>query len=180
MRCRHGARQRSTKRGSCWRFVKSFVPRSLNCLMARRWKRPLWRRCASEKTSWRARRLLGQPCRRSYAPKVCSSARCTTSQVHARQRVSKPVPPAFEVINATYRSEVDAIAPLVEQAQQKIDNAIGFVEDCFGDGREMLVFLAELSTGTTTMRFISHFGSDAYYARNDVNSGDETNSPLAR
>ena len=86
---------------------------------------------------------------------------------------------AFEVVNATYRTEVDAIAPLVEQAQRKIANAIGFVEDCFGDGREMLVFLAELSTRTTTLRFISHFGSDAYYARNDELKVDEARENLA-
>ena len=73
---------------------------------------------------------------------------------------------AFDVVNRVYRGEVDAIDPLVSHAQDAIANAIAFVEDCFGDGREMLVFLAELSTRTTTMKFISHFGSDAYYARN--------------
>ncbi len=86
---------------------------------------------------------------------------------------------AFEAANAAYRAEVDAIAPLVESAQAKMANAIGFVEECFGDGREMLVFLAELSTRTTTMKFISRFGSDAYYARNDELKVDEARESLA-
>ena len=88
-------------------------------------------------------------------------------------------PSAFEVASKAYRTEVDAISPLVEAAQAKMANAIGFVEDCFGDGREMLVFLAELSTRTTTMKFISRFGSDAYYARNDELKVDEARESLA-
>ncbi len=86
---------------------------------------------------------------------------------------------AFEVVNKTYRAEVDAIEPLVRQAQDAIANAIAFVEGCFGNGREMLVFLAELSTRTTTMRFISHFGSDAYYSHSDELKVDEARDNLA-
>ncbi len=86
---------------------------------------------------------------------------------------------AFEVVNKAYRAEVDAIEPLVKAAQDKMANAIEFVDDCFGDGREMLVFLAELSTRTTTMMFISHFGSEAYYARNDELKVDEARDNLS-
>ena len=60
-----------------------------------------------------------------------------------------------------------------------MQNGIAFVDECFGDGREMLVFLAELSTRTTTMRFISSFGSDAYYERSGELKGDETRNTLA-
>ena len=88
-------------------------------------------------------------------------------------------PAAFEAASKAYRAEVDAIAPLVESTQVKMTNAIGFVEECFGDGREMLVFLAELSTRTTTCKFISRFGCDAYYARNDELKVDEARESLA-
>ena len=88
-------------------------------------------------------------------------------------------PKAFEVVNRVYRTEVDAIDPLVKHAQGTIANAISFVEDCFGDGREMLVFLAELSTRTTTMRFIANFGSDAYYEHNDELKVDEARENLS-
>ena len=88
-------------------------------------------------------------------------------------------PAAFEAASKAYRAEVDAIALLVESTQVKMTNAIVFVEECFGDGREMLVFLAELSTRTTTMKFISRFGCDAYYARNDELKVDEARESLA-
>ena len=81
-------------------------------------------------------------------------------------------------LNRTYRDEVNAIDPLVVRVQEEMGNAIAFVEDCFGDGREMLVFLAELSTRTTTMRFISSFGSDAYYERSNELKVDEARDNL--
>ncbi len=88
-------------------------------------------------------------------------------------------PAAFEVVNGAYRVEVDAINPLVEDARRKMANGIEFVEECFASGREMLVFLAEMSTRTVTSRFISHFGCDAYYAHNDELKVDQTRQNLA-
>ena len=88
-------------------------------------------------------------------------------------------PEAFQTVNATYRSEADSVEPLVKEVQAKVQNAIEFVEECFGDGREMLVFLAELSTRTTTTQFISKFGSEAYYKRNDELKVDEARKNLA-
>lgn len=85
---------------------------------------------------------------------------------------------AFEIVNRTYRAEVDEIAPLVEEVQSNIENALEFVEERFGSNREMLVFLAELSTRTTTTLFIAHFGSDAYYERNDDLKVDEARKSL--
>ena len=98
----------------------------------------------------------------------------------ARGMGAESGPAAFDAVNAAYRAEVDAIEPLVKEGQRHIANAIGFVEDCFGNGREMLVFLAELSTRTVTTRFISHFGSDAYYARNDELKVDEARKSLTQ
>jgi hypothetical protein len=97
---------------------------------------------------------------------------CTAAGVEAG-------PEAFEVVNAAYRTDVDAIEPLVSRAQNAIERAIAFVEDCFGDGREMLVFLAELSTRTVTMRFISHFGSAAYYEHSNELKVDEARDSLS-
>ena len=96
----------------------------------------------------------------------------------AREAAAEEGPVAFDAVSVAYRAEVDAIEPLVKQGQRHMENAIVFVEDCFGTGREMLVFLAELSTRTVTTQFISHFGSDAYYARNDELKVDEARKSL--
>ena len=87
-------------------------------------------------------------------------------------------PSAFETVNRAYRVEVDAISPLVDEAQKKMNNAFSFIEQCFGNSREMLVFLAELSTRASTTQFIAHYGNDAYYAHNDELKVDETRKSL--
>ena len=98
----------------------------------------------------------------------------------ARLSGAEAGPAAFDAVSAAYREEVEAIEPLVRLGQRHIENAILFVEESFGTGREMLVFLAELSTRTVTTRFISHFGSDAYYARNDELKVDEARKSLTQ
>ena len=81
-------------------------------------------------------------------------------------------------MNKAYRAEVDAISPLVDESNKKMNNAFAFIEDCFGNNREMLVFLAELSTRATTTQFIAHYGNDAYYAHNDELKVDEARKSL--
>ena len=73
---------------------------------------------------------------------------------------------AFHVIERAYKAEVAKIKPLATAASDKMDCAFDFVDDCFGS-REMLVFLAELTTRKATTRFISHYGNEKYYAHNE-------------
>ena len=85
---------------------------------------------------------------------------------------------AFETVNKAYRAEVDKISPAVDEAQSKMNNAFTFIEDSFGNNREMLVFLAELTTRTITTQFISHYGNEKYYAHNDELKVDEARKGL--
>ena len=88
-------------------------------------------------------------------------------------------PAAFNTINSAYRAEVDSIQPLVDEADAKMDNAFRFIEDCYGNGREMLVFMAELSTRTSTTQYIARYGNDRYYAHNDELQVDATRKNLS-
>ena len=74
---------------------------------------------------------------------------------------------AFATVNAVYREQVDAIQPLIDEADSSMTSAFRFIEGCFGNAREMLVFMAELSTRASTTQFIAHYGNDRYYAHND-------------
>ena len=76
-------------------------------------------------------------------------------------------PAAFATVNAAYREQVDGIQPLVDEADSSMTCAFRFIEGCFGNAREMLVFMAELSTRAATTQFIAHYGNDRYYAHND-------------
>ena len=85
---------------------------------------------------------------------------------------------AFNTINAAYRKQVDQIKPLVEEASSKMNNAFDFVEASWGNVREMLVFVAELTTRASTTQFIAHYGNDKYYKHNDELQVDATRSDL--
>ena len=76
-------------------------------------------------------------------------------------------PEAFATISTAYRAEVDRIDPLVKDADAKITNAFEFIEKVWKNAREMLVFVAELTTRQATTQFIAHYGNESYYAHND-------------
>ena len=88
-------------------------------------------------------------------------------------------PEAFETVNAEYRKEVEKIEPQVADADRKMSNVFSFIERAFGSTREMIVFVAELSTRASTTKYIAHYGNDRYYAHNDELQVDETRKSLS-
>lgn len=86
---------------------------------------------------------------------------------------------AFATISDAYRDEVNGIDPLVKLADSQMTNAFKFLEEAWGNGREMLVMVAELTTRQTTTQFIAHYGNEAYYAHNDELQVDEHRRSLS-
>lgn len=74
---------------------------------------------------------------------------------------------AFDTIGVEYRGQVDLLGPMIEEGGRILDNAFDFVDGVFGDEREMLVFVTELTARRTTSRFINRFGNERYYERNE-------------
>lgn len=72
---------------------------------------------------------------------------------------------AFHAIERAYKAEVSKISPLVATADERMGNAFDFIDEALSS-REMLVFLAELTTRKPTTRFISHYGNEKYYEHN--------------
>ncbi len=87
-------------------------------------------------------------------------------------------PEAFETLQDVYTQEVAKIQPLVDDADAKMSNAFQFVADVF-ESREMLVFLAEVTTRAATTQFISHYGNEAFYKYNDQLEVDASRTSLA-
>lgn len=75
-------------------------------------------------------------------------------------------PAAFECIQGVYKNEVAKIRPLAEVADKQITNVFAYFDACWST-REMLVFLAELTTREATAQFIARYGNDAFYEHND-------------
>lgn len=85
---------------------------------------------------------------------------------------------AFATIQAAYQAEVAKVQPAADAAGAKMDSAFAFVDGTMGD-REMLVFLAELTTRRTTTQFVAHHGNEMYYRFNESLQVDASRAALA-
>ncbi|NHM15159.1 methyltransferase domain-containing protein [Eggerthellaceae bacterium zg-887] len=85
--------------------------------------------------------------------------------------------PAFETIRSAYQKEVGAIRPKASAASAKMDAAFRFVDETMGQ-REMLVFMAELTTRNATTQFVSHYGNESYYQHNETLKVDQARANL--
>ncbi len=74
---------------------------------------------------------------------------------------------AFSPAEALYSVETDAFDQMVEKVEAQLDHAFRFVEDAFGDDREMLVFVTELTAARASSQFINRFGNETYFAHNE-------------
>ena len=70
--------------------------------------------------------------------------------------------PAFNAISEAYTQLVDEMRQLASETSSQLENAFSFIVETFGNEREMLVFVSDLSTRPTTMRFVNAFGSEGY------------------
>lgn len=71
-------------------------------------------------------------------------------------------PAAFATASNVYEQEVAQMKESADAGSTALANAFSFVEDVFGDGRELLVFTTELTARSACARFIARFGSEAY------------------
>lgn len=87
-------------------------------------------------------------------------------------------PEAFDTVSACYKQDMAAFRESAEAASSALDNAFSFIEEQFGDGREMTAFVAELTARPNPSGFVAKFGSDSYYAHNATVSGSGNRSQL--
>ena len=87
---------------------------------------------------------------------------------------------AFDVLNERYSADVNSFGNRVEEARGQLDNAFAFIEDVFGDNREMAAFVAELAASPAVAQFVAQFGSDAYFAHSASAAGQGARDGLAR
>ncbi len=87
---------------------------------------------------------------------------------------------AFATLQGAYTAEVEKISTLAGKAGRQLDCAFDFLDECFGDGREMLVFTAELATRASTASFLARYGNEKYYAHSDELQVDATRVELGR
>ena len=73
---------------------------------------------------------------------------------------------AFKLVKKAFDAKVKSLKDMSTVAQDKLSNAFKFLENAFGDGQEMLIFVTELTINRYTASFISRYGSTEYFKHN--------------
>ena len=80
---------------------------------------------------------------------------------------------AFELVKGLFAAEAEGREETIDLASEMLDNAFHFLEETFGAGQEMVIFITELTTNFYSVKFISENGSDKYYRYNQELLFDE-------
>ena len=87
---------------------------------------------------------------------------------------------AFAVVQEEYSSRVRAMQRQSGECEREIEHAFSFIEEVFGDAREMTAFAAEFTAREGTSQFATVFGCNAYFERNKNVLAQNTQADIAR
>lgn len=87
----------------------------------------------------------------------------TLKQEHVRDTDA-----GFARIKTLFQQEVDKRAKTAARVSGQLDRAFRFLEQCFGDGQEMVLFISALTRMDRAMVFISLHGCEAYLRHSGV------------
>lgn len=81
---------------------------------------------------------------------------------------------AMDAVRGWFGQEVEQRAALAQETKAQLDHAFAFLEEAFGQGQELVLFVTELTAGPDTSWFIETFGCDAYFRHNRELLFDDT------
>ena len=84
----------------------------------------------------------------------------------------------MDAVRDWFGGETDALTLLGELTGKQMDNAFRFLEEAFGQGQELVLFVTELTAGPDTSWFVEHYGCDAYFRHNQELLFDDTRQKL--
>ena len=73
---------------------------------------------------------------------------------------------AFNQVKNHFTEQKNAMEDTAAQASQALDHAFLFMEEAFGQGQEMVIFVTELTLDPRLSGFISEYGCDKYFHYN--------------
>ena len=82
-----------------------------------------------------------------------------------REGLSAPAE-AMDAVRAWFGEEVERRGTLASETGGRFDNAFRFLEQTFGQGQELVIFVTEVTAGYDTSWFVEQVGCDAYFRHN--------------
>lgn len=74
--------------------------------------------------------------------------------------------PEMEGVKRLFQEDVQALETIEERVKTGLDTAFDFLEECFGDSQEMVVFITNLNSGYYSLYYLKDHGCDKYYLYN--------------
>ena len=81
---------------------------------------------------------------------------------------------AMDAVRTWFGGEVERRKALAAETGQRFDHAFRFLEQTFGQGQELVIFVTEVTAGYDTSWFVENFGCDAYFRHNRELLFDDT------
>ena len=72
----------------------------------------------------------------------------------------------FGLIKKLFDEENASLKKKAASAKDKLDNTFAFMEKVWPDDNEMVIFVTELTANPDSVRFISRYGCEKYFAHN--------------
>ena len=72
----------------------------------------------------------------------------------------------YALVSQAFATKAEALQTRVAAVEERLSRAFAFVEGAFGDAQEMTVFTTELTSRTSSARYIAQYGSASYFAHN--------------
>lgn len=87
--------------------------------------------------------------------------RVAVVQWNAQGAPDKPAN-AFEAAREVFNDDARKMVSHANQASAHLDGVFAFLDQCYGDGQEMLIFTSRLAVDPTFMRFASNHASESF------------------
>ena len=97
----------------------------------------------------------------------------------SREDITDPAE-AMDSVRGWFAEEVEKRKTLGAATGAEFDNAFRFLEQTFGQGQELVIFVTEVTAGYDTSWFVENFGCEAYFRHNKELLFDSTRQRLRR
>ncbi len=81
---------------------------------------------------------------------------------------------SMDAVRGWFGKEVERRTALAEQTGRELENAFRFLEETFGTGQELVIFVTEITAGPDTSWYVEQFGCEAYFRHNRELLFDDT------
>ncbi len=99
--------------------------------------------------------------------RICQAAVARIGEYRRKTNTEYPLGKQFAAIKRSFDNEAKKQAGLVDTVSGQLENAFSFIDAVWQKGQELTWFMTSLTAGSSSVQFISKWGSKSYYENNE-------------